>query len=429
MKVFEDEDKIPIITTPLWEHQINTLEKFKEMLIDNGRKGVGDASIMGSGKTLTSLATIQSLFIYELELWRNKNIVDIHSGFLVLIEKFVLVKIWVEEIVNHTKNFEIVVKTEKSKIEKVKGIKTKKDGSIEIIYVEFDGVIKPNTIMISTLGRMRDYPVKHFWNFVVIDECLSIQNKSTLWTLEALRQISVSKYGVALLSATFFRSRFDKLYYMLKMLNSGLPYNKNYLDTILSENIVVNLPVKTYDWDVIEMKYNLSEEQKEEYDTLKRKKMDSSTLYGKLVGYIKENVNYVNIFENILENELFDKKVLIYATSEKESKLFANELKNVGKYPDISQQHVVVSYDKGTYGLNNLTIFDTILTRPPYPDKLPQMKGRLARPGQVNELLTIVYVYLENTIEENAFLYINDANNFYEDHIVPLAEYYETLVQ
>lgn len=36
----------------------------------------------------------------------------------------------------------------------------------------------------------------------------------------------VAKHGVIMLSATFFRSRFDMLFFMLKMLRTGLPETK-----------------------------------------------------------------------------------------------------------------------------------------------------------------------------------------------------------
>jgi len=52
-------------------------------------------------------------------------------------------------------------------------------------------------------------------------------------------------------------------------------------------------------------------------------------------------------------------------------------------YPEISNNICVISKYKGTYGINNLVKYDTILMKPPEPDKLPQMKGRLDRPGQI----------------------------------------------
>jgi len=72
----------------------------------------------------------------------------------------------------------------------------------------------------------------------------------------------------------------------------------------------------------------------------------------------------------------------------------------IGRYPDVSKRHVVLSYAEGTFGVNDLVKFNTILTRPPNPDALPQMCGRLARQGQKEDTLYLEYILLENTIEE-----------------------------
>ena len=61
--------------------------------------------------------------------------------------------------------------------------------------------------------------------------------------------------------------------------------------------------------------------------------------------------------------------------------MFSEEIPNVTRFPDLSGTHVAISYAEGTYGLNTLVKYNTLLTRPPEPDKLPQMKGRLDRPG------------------------------------------------
>jgi hypothetical protein len=68
--------------------------------------------------------------------------------------------------------------------------------------------------------------------------------------------------------------------------------------------------------------------------------------------------------------------------------------------------------------------FNVLVTRPPEPDKLPQMKGRLDRPGQLSEKLQIIYTLLENTIEEACYLRIDLCNKFYSNHIMPLSEFY-----
>lgn len=50
--------------------------------------------------------------------------------------------------------------------------------------------------------------------------------------------------------------------------------------------------------------------------------------------------------------------------------MISENVADTGLYPDITKRHVVVSYNVGVYGLNDLVIFNTILTRPPEPDKV-----------------------------------------------------------
>ena len=118
---------------------------------------------------------------------------------------------------------------------------------------------------------------------------------------------------------------------------------------------------------------------------------------------------------------------MIYAKSKEEANKIS-ELKDVGRYPDITQRHTVLSYSEGTYGLNDLVKFNTILTRPPDPDKLPQMKGRLDRPGQKEKVLKLEYILTKDTIEEAMFLRLDIANRFFKNHIIPLAEFYDIAV-
>lgn len=143
-------------------------------------------------------------------------------GFLVLLPTERLYKTWVDEIEKHTEGFDVVSQFMNGKLSST--------------------IKRQNTIVITTLGRIRDHPLRISWQLVVIDECLFVQNKSALQT--AYRQVGCSQYGVLMMSATFFRSRFDKLFYMLKMLKSGLPEQKEYLDTILSECIVCHIAEK-----------------------------------------------------------------------------------------------------------------------------------------------------------------------------------------
>jgi hypothetical protein len=401
-KIFKKENDTNI-KTKLWEHQEKSVKKFYNAHVELKKMGCGDSSRVGSGKTLVALSLMSKL--------HNINSDMNYGGFLILTPNARLYDTWESEIKNHTQNFEYILYDGKLKKE-----------------------IKRNTIVISTLGRMRDHPISNNWIYVVIDECLSVQNKEALHTEEALRQIMSSQYGICLLSATFFRSRIDKLYYMLKMLRSGLPLDHRYLDTILSESIICNNFNTDRTWYSTEHKLYLDNAQQKKYDSLleKHKNKTDEEKYSILVKYIHDNCDYVSYFNQTikkLEKERKDCKILIFTKSKNEAEKLAESNKNIGLYPDIKQKHVCGSITELAHGINNLVIFDTILMRPPNFDILPQCKGRLDRPGQKSKNLYLEYLYLDKTIEIAGMYKIAMGNNFYENHILPLAEFYKIAIE
>ena len=275
---------------------------------------------------------------------------------------------------------------------------------------------------------MRDHPVYNLWQLVVIDECLSVQNKNALQTEEAWRQVISAQYGVIMMSATFFRSRFDKLFYMLKMLRSGLPEQKAYLDTILSESIICHIPQQSKKWITTICKFPLSPQMRKQYDNIESQGQSSQQIYINLSNYLHNNFDYGACFSSIINELKPCERALIYAKSKQEADEIAHNIATVSRYPDTSGKHTVVSYAEGTYGLNDLILYNTIVTRPPEPDKLPQMKGRLDRPGQKDNVLHIKYLLAENTIDEAWLFRLEMANSFYKDHILPLATFYDLAI-
>lgn len=405
------------IITNLWEHQKNTSECISREMIFNKRKGFGDASEVGSGKTLTALATITKLINHNIE-----NKITSHAGSLVLLPNEKLYKTWEDEIKKHCKNVNYIIQTSKGTLEKYNVSNNKMDNNdIDI-----------NSIVITTMGRCRDKPISNNWLVVVIDECLTVQNKQAQQTISAWKQVLCSQYGVIMLSATFFRTRFEKLYYMLKILQTGLPENKEYLDTILAESIVCYLSKNNRKWIVNFNRNKLPTNEREQYEIIKRKNITSDKMYTELSKIIHSN-NYVQYFKKVI-NQLDSKKeinhkCLIYAKSKEEVEEIANSIENVGIYPDIYKKHVVISYNDGVYGLNNLIEFNTIVTRIPYPDLLPQMKGRLDRPNQKSNMLYLEYILLADTIEEGHLLRLELNNNFYRNYIMPLSELYDIAIK
>jgi len=401
---------IPLIMTSLWDHQTKTVDQIYNDIIKLNRKGFGDSSNVGAGKTLTALSVMCKLADYNF----IENIQN-YSGFLILLPTSKLYNTWKNEIKRHAINFHIVEQNADG---------TLYESSSDTIINE----LKFHSIVITTLGRIRDHPIINNWIYVVIDECLSVQNTDALWTMEAWKQIVSSQYGVLMLSATFFRSRFDKLFYMLKMLRSGLPEEKSYLDTIMSECMVCNVPLNTRKWTTNIHKYYLDHVQREKYDEIKQSDLASDMLYVKLNKFLYDNFDYVSCFRQIINKLTTDNRALIYARSKEEADKIASKLTTVSRYPDKSKKHVVLSYAEGTYGLNDLVLYDTLITRPCDPDKIPQMKGRLDRPGQQKEDLNIEYFIVDDTIEDALLLRLEMANNFHKNYIMPLAEFYDIAV-
>lgn len=393
------EKNIIKMNTKLWYHQEETVNFIISNIIE-GKIGFGDASNVGAGKTLTALAVC-----YELYKIYNNNKV------LVLLPTEKLYKTWSDEIIKHFTNVNYLLQNA--------------NGSLT-------GNINDNklNIIITTMGRNRSHPLQYKWLFLIIDECLTVQNKEAIQTMSSWKQSVNSEYGVLLLSATFFRTRFDKLLYMLKMLKCDLPETKEYLDTILCDSIKVNLPINKRTWTEKLFRKSLEDYFYGEYNKIKNMEITNEAKFIKLQKYIYDNVNYVNIFKEYIDIIGKDSKVklLIYAKSKYEADLISQHVDNVGLYPDISKKHVVVSLAHGTYGLNDLIDFNQILCRPPEPDRLPQMKGRLDRPGQKENELIINYIIIDKTIENGDYLRLDLCNKFYSNHIMPLSEYYKIAV-
>lgn len=389
---------LPTITTELWDHQKESVNKIINGY-RNGRYGFGDASDVGAGKTLTSLK-IATLLIGE-----NK---EIYSGILVLLPGNKLINTWKDEIAKHAKGFHVIFQKNNANV----------------------GVIHRNTVVVTTMGRMRDHPINHKWLLIIIDECLTVQNKNALWTEEAWKQSMISKHLV-MMSATFFRTRFDKLYYMLKMLRTGLPEKKEYLDAILLESIVSQISNIKRKWTTNINHFHLDKKSRSKYESINQSDLSTERKFAKLNSLLTSNTNVKDLISNqlsvlITQLEKNNHHCLIYARSMEEAQFWSTKM-DIPIYPN-KGIHCIVTYNDGTYGLNDLIKYDTILMRPPSPDKLPQIKGRLDRPGQKLDHLHIEYFILENTIEEGLIIRLNIASQFIHKYIMPLAQFYDISV-
>ncbi|CAH6421624.1 Helicase [uncultured virus] len=389
---------LPKVHTQLWDHQTESVNRILAGF-SKGRFGFGDASDVGAGKTLTSITI-------AVKLIRKPD--PIYSGILIMLPGNQLIKTWRDELAKHTTGFDIIFQGNSSDI----------------------GPIGRNTILVTTMGRMRDHPIHHKWLLMVIDECLTVQNKNALWTEEAWKQSMMAKHLV-MMSATFFRTRFDKLYYMLKMLNSGLPERREYLDAILLETIVSQVSKVKRKWTSNFHHFTLDPKARKQYTEIEQSSLSLETKFAKLTSLLissaKTNKTVVEQLSTLVQTLSKRKRhCLLYARAADEAQFWSTNL-GIPIYPT-KGKHCIVTVSDGTYGLNDLVIYNTIIMRPPPPDKLPQMKGRLDRPGQEDDNLFIEYFVLANTIEEGLILRLNIATAFLHKYIMPLAKFYDVSV-
>lgn len=385
---------IPTIKTKLWDHQADSVNKIMNGF-NLGGHGFGDASDVGAGKTLTALSIAANLIATE----KSKT----NTGILVLLPSNQLIKTWCTEIKKHTNNFNLILQENNNKI----------------------GPINRNTIVVTTMGRARDHPINHTWLLVIIDECLTVQNKNALQTESAWKQSLLAKYLI-MMSATFFRARFDKLYYMLKMLQTNLPENKTYLNAILLESIVSQVSSIKRKWTTNFNYFELDKATRSNYNKIANSDLSDEALYAKLQSFLSSESAIkkiiINGIKNIIKNNP-ESKCLIYANSNKEAADWSEKL-GIPVYPEKSD-HCIVTYHNGAYGLNDLIIYNTIIMRPPQPDLLPQIKGRLDRPGNKFTDLQIEYFIIKDTIDEGLIVRMNIASQFIQKYIMPLAKFYK----
>lgn len=388
-----ESNEIATIKTILWDHQKNTVNKITNGYMD-GYRGFGDASTTGSGKTLSALAIMANLT-------KNEN----NNSFVILLPNAQLIKTWKDEIIKHTLNFHILIQESNGKI---------------------SDVIKNNSILLTTLGRMREHPIINKWTLIIIDECLTVQNENALWTEEACKQVINSKHGVLMLSATFFRCKFEKLFFMLKMLQTGYPMSKEYLNIILDTTMICNYTDGKV-WKTETLYTNMSHDMAKKYEMIKQSTSDQKSMYIKLNNLLFEH-DYTEFFINTLKKLNNEKRrVLLYVDGIDRANNIYDNLKNkinISRFSDIGGINCIAATSEALYGVNNLTDYDTILTYPIEPDKLPQMKGRLDRPSQKNNLLYLYFYVVKDSLHDLSLQKIDMANNFYGQYIMPIAKKY-----
>lgn len=367
------------IVTPLWRHQINNTNTILEAF-RNGSRGFGDASDVGSGKTLISLNIAKHLI--------DEFSDNIHSGILVLVPNYNLVRSWITEIKKHTTGFKII------DYDSCKGHPIK---------------IYPDTIVISTLNANKTYPSRRKWLFTVIDECLCIKDKNAQTTKEARYQAFNSKFTL-LLSATFFQSSEKELTDMMTITRTVIPNDAKYADLMILEKVTSSMAVDRREF--IENVHNYFDKQQKQKSHINFR--SDPTITAKILGQVMNSLPQ-------------DRMCVLYANSENEAKVWSKEFNipifvadddNISSY-----KHIITTTKKGTVGLNSLVKFNTIVTRPPTPDKITQLKGRLDRPGQEHPQLYMEYLIIDRA-DFIAHKNLNKALKFVNESIKPIAEHF-----
>lgn len=423
--------KAPALVTRLWPHQERTRAHIVDGTLRLGKRGHGDASNVGAGKTLTALSVVHSLLAHNYKRRHAKN-----WAVLIMVPTEKLYKTWRDQLETHTRGFTVVEQQANGSLASANGAMSH-SGSLNLTA----GQIQWNTVVIATMGRMREHPLDIPWIIVVIDECLTVQNRNALQTGEAWRQVAAAQYGCLLLSATFFRSRIDKLYFMLRLMQTGIPEEREFLTAILGECIVCNVPKKETRWTQHTTRVILPPAMRKEYDRISAMNLTSEKLYGVLAKYLYDNFDYASAIGTQLAKMTRAKmRVLVFARSREEADLLAEKL-HIARYPELEvggkkthivggkKTHIVGTVAECGYGVNDLVCCDAILCRPQNPDVLPQLKGRIDRPGQTKKDLHLEYILVGDTIEEANLVVLEMASRFRNKFIMPLAEFYDIAVR
>jgi hypothetical protein len=88
----------PDLKSNLWDHQHKTVQ-FILSNVKDGKRGFGDASNVGAGKTLSAIATCIELYKYN----------NCYNNVLVLLPSANLIDTWIDEIKKHTTNINYIL--------------------------------------------------------------------------------------------------------------------------------------------------------------------------------------------------------------------------------------------------------------------------------------------------------------------------------
>jgi len=437
----DNDEPIPTVETPLWQHQREGSQRILNGIRHSGKRGFADASAVGAGKSLTAISA-------ALDAWRFLDEKGIQRApVLVLVPNKELIPEWTHQIKVHTRGVKTLCQTSSGLLIS-RGFSQGGEADSDKRNDYSPASIDKNSFVVTTLSRCREHPFQklNMWSMCIIDECLSVQNDTALQTMEAWRNVEASQLGCLMLSATFFRSSFSKLAYMLRMLGTHLPLSPHYLLAVLSEHIISYVPDTKRKWKLDFVSISLPESVMSEYYNIisnfhKHNTKGRRELFSALKSYLKRNFESSNLLESFAHetDKLFKQKrqPILFASSDAEAQLLLKHIPNARSLNDRGKQRkqqkngeketgpLVVTVQRAAHGLNLQTEGDSIVTRPHPGDILEQMKGRISRPGAKRTDLVLKILYAEGTVEEAEAGNVRLCGRFVREWIWPLSEVFQ----
>eukprot|EP01043_Picozoa_sp_COSAG02_P017069 COSAG02_NODE_766_length_17389_cov_29.287045_1_plen_1976_part_00 len=423
---------VPRVITKLWQHQAEACSRTMQGILE-GKRGFADASAVGAGKSLSSLAVMCAIAD-----WAEKAQTSRH-GFLVLVPTTALIREWELQAHLHTTGLKVLVQAANGALVSRGCSAAAKVNNSQSRAGQIDGC----TLVITTLARARDKPfVGHEgWDFVVIDECLSVQNDTAVQTMEAWRQVAASRFGVLMLSATFFRSSFKRLFYMIRMLRSALPRTEPYLAALLREHVTVFVPENRRTWSLMFQAVPLGAELLAKYQQLvadgNAASREHRSLWSELRSFLR------NHYDISIVTAAFASEAARLMRSGRKPALFANSDEEAARImaaipgshglsdaiPDGAKTTgpLVLTVHRHSHGLNLQGKCDALVCRPQPGDIIEQMKGRIDRPGQTKTNLCLVVLFASETIEEAEASNIKLCGAFFRQWLDPLSKKFQEI--
>eukprot|EP00466_Bigelowiella_natans_P013725 jgi/Bigna1/141595/aug1.63_g16303 len=224
-----------------------------------------------------------------------------------------------------------------------------------------------------------------------------------------------------MLSATFFRARFSKLFYMIRMLQSPIPRSLPYLNALLAEHIICHVPEVRREWDVSYVPIKLLEPLRSRYDKIcnRRNTEDKKVIYGRLKQLLHKEFNATLALRENAEDLVINhhRRPLIFTNSISEK----NKLKKEWGSSKPKCVRIMTKHE-GAHGINMQFECDAIVTRPHPGDIMEQMKGRIDRPGQKHTKLLLRIIYAAGTVEDVEAANVRVCGRFVRQYLNPLSE-------